>query len=207
MAVLGGAAQPVYFTNSPPLGGGAAQPVVLMASDGVTPLATLNQPASANQVLAGPSSGAAATPAFRALVAADLPQQPIVVPLVYDTSLASVSWASQPAALTEFPTVPRTRTKVDLTNYTQARLSVVVVAAGVAGAELRVQYSLDQSTWDYLDASAGPAISLNNTATLVVSGWVNLTAAAKADAFLRLTGINGNASASPAIAAANVQFR
>lgn len=129
------------------------------------------------------------------------------IPLVYDNPVAAVTWASMPAALTEFPTVPRTRTKVDLSNVTQARMTTVCIGAGVAGSELRVQYSLDQSSWDYLDGVSGPVISLNNTNALVVSAWVNIVAAARADVFLRLVGINGNGSTGPTMNAVGVQFK
>lgn len=133
--------------------------------------------------------------------------RPILVPLAYDNPVAVITWTSMPAALTEFNSQTRTRTKVDLALFTEARMVGNVIAAGVAGAELRVQYSTDQSSWAYLDGSAGPALLLTNGSVLVVGGWVTLAAPAKADVFLRLVGIGGNGATSPTFTNVGVQFR
>lgn len=120
---------------------------------------------------------------------------------------SAVSWSSQPVALTEFLGDIIHRLKIDLTNlFTQARLIVNVAAAGATNAELRVQYSTDQSSWYYLDDLAGPRVSLKGTG-IKVSDWITLTIGAKADVFLRLVGIDGNDVANPAFGLIAVQVR
>jgi hypothetical protein len=83
------------------------------------------------------------------------------------------------------------RVKADLTASTQARVLSNVAQAGAATAAIRVQYSTDQASWNYLDGSTGPAVNINTTG-LKVSSWVALAAGAKADVFLRVVGINGD---------------
>jgi hypothetical protein len=120
---------------------------------------------------------------------------------------SAVSWSSQPVALTEFLGDIIHRLKIDLTNlFTQARLLVNVAAAGDTNAELRAQYSTDQSSWYYLDDLAGPRVSLKGTG-LEVSSWIDLCDGAKADVFLRLVGINGDGSESPRFGLIAVQLR
>ncbi|MDQ5822414.1 MAG: hypothetical protein M3540_13335, partial [Actinomycetota bacterium] len=78
----------------------------------------------------------------------------------------------------------------------QVRLLSNVGQAGTATAALRVQYSLDQAAWNYLDGGTGPSVGINTTG-LKVSAWLNLPAGAKADVFLRVVGINGDGTADP----------
>lgn len=116
--------------------------------------------------------------------------------LTFLATTATHSWTTMPAALTEYAGVVRHRKKFDLTNCSQARLVLHIITAGASGAEFRAQYSTDQSTWYYLDNSAGPALVLTNTG-LIAGSWVNLDSGAKADVFLRIVGIDGDAIASP----------
>jgi hypothetical protein len=93
-----------------------------------------------------------------------------------------------------------------MTNALEARLIVNVETAGAATAKLRVQYSIDQSSWSYLDGSAGPSVDINTTG-LKVSSWVSIAAGAKGDRFLRLVGLDGNDTADPAFGLVLVQFK
>jgi hypothetical protein len=76
------------------------------------------------------------------------------------------------------------RLKADLTAASQVRLISNVATAGAGAAAIRAQYSTDQLSWNYLDGTAGPSVTVG-TPGLKVSGWVNVTAAAKADVFIR----------------------
>ena len=117
------------------------------------------------------------------------------------TNPAETPWASQPAALTEMRGQTLTRTKVDLTGYTQARVTLAVGAtAGNAGSTIAVQYATDgdtQSAWVYLDGASGPAAPSSTAGKGAASGWVNLAAAAKGDVWLRVVGVGGNGTISP----------
>lgn len=125
------------------------------------------------------------------------------------TNIGGAAWTSMPAALTEHHGAVRTRAITDLSMYSQARITCAVAGvAGVAGAELRVQYSdITQATWNYLDASAGPACSIATVNKAAVGTWVNLAAGAKTDVVLRVVGINGNGTASPVLGTCVVYFR
>ncbi len=107
-------------------------------------------------------------------------------------------WSGMPTALTEFGPPQTTgisfRRVVDLTDVTQARISLRLVtrSASALSPELRVQYPTDESTWNYLDHSAGPSVGLGGTSGTTYAGsWANLNASAKADVILRVVGING----------------
>lgn len=126
---------------------------------------------------------------------------PAFLTVCMHTNPAGTAWASMPAALTEYAGNVRNRVKVDMTNYTQARLTVAMPAtAGAAGSELRVQYATDgdtQAAWAYLDNSSGPKVSIATANKGAVGAWINLVAGAQADVWLRLVGINGNGTAGP----------
>jgi len=117
-----------------------------------------------------------------------------------------VEWKVQPAALAEFLGAIRHRLKFDLLKFSQARLLVNVTAAGYTNAKARVQYSTTQLIWYYLDGLASPSVNINTTG-LKVSSWIDLADGAKADVYLRLVGINGDAVAIPAFGLIAVQVR
>ncbi|MGH7196846.1 MAG: carbohydrate binding domain-containing protein [Candidatus Saccharimonadales bacterium] len=115
-------------------------------------------------------------------------------------------WTNMPAALTEFLGQTSSRTKFDLSDAAQVRLVANVKTAGATGSELRVQYSTDQSTWNYLDGGTGPSTVIDTTG-LKVSSWVTVTGGAKSDVFLRVVGITGDAIADPEFGLVELQIR
>jgi hypothetical protein len=126
------------------------------------------------------------------------PATPANVPLLSENwgTFGNASWSNQPAPLTELFGTTAGRVRTDLTASTQVRLVSNVAQAGTATAAIRVQYSTDQAAWNYLDGGTGPAVNINPTG-VKVSSWVDLTAPAKADVFLRVVGINGDGTADP----------
>ncbi len=124
----------------------------------------------------------------------------------YFVQFANATWTDMPSALTEFNGSSRYRFWVDLTYATEMRLCVSVGVAGEASAELRVQYSLDNSSFSYVDNVSGPAVSIS-AGGLYKSSWVSITAAAKADVVLRVIGINGNGATDPSFGAIHIQYR
>jgi hypothetical protein len=116
-------------------------------------------------------------------------------------------WINHPTNLTEFASTNLYRVMCDLTNATQARLTVVVAIAGRPTARIAAQYSNQAAAaWRYLDNVSGPVVGIS-TADLRVSGWVVLEPAARADVLLRLVGTNGNGTVDPAFGLITVQFR
>ena len=142
----------------------------------------------------GPTGASAATPETLTLLSDNF------------GSFGGPAWTDQPAALTELFGTTVGRLKADLTAAAQVRLIVSVATGGAAGAAIRAQYSTDQSSWNYLDGGTGPSVTVN-TSGLKVSGWVNVTGAAKADVFIRVVGISGNGNADPVFANVLLQVK
>lgn len=126
-----------------------------------------------------------------------------------------VTWNNQPAVLHEFlsqemlPAIIRYRLKFDLTKFTKTRLIVNVEVAGALGfpgAQIRVQYSTDQSTWYYLDGISEPSVVISSVG-LQISNWIDLVDGAKADVFLRLVGLDGDGAIDPGFGSIVVQFK
>lgn len=118
------------------------------------------------------------------------------IPLVYDHSTGMV-FTNMPVALTE--SAVKLRSAVDLSWATRVRLTGYVAVAGPANSEVRVQYSTDQATWNYLDSGTGPLLNIGSVGAKRGS-WVNLVAGAKADAWLRVMTINGDGALDPNVA-------
>ncbi len=133
---------------------------------------------------------------------------PLVVPFL-GTSAVTQSWTNQPASLTEIAGLTRHRISYDLTYVSQARLWCIITTAGATNAELRAQYSTDGGTnWSYLDGVSGPAVVFGATTNAPrVGAWVNLAAAAQADVWLRLVGLNGDGVADPAFGQISLHVR
>jgi len=115
-------------------------------------------------------------------------------------------WSNMPAALTELWGRTQSRMQYDLTDANQVRLQVNVDTVSSTGAALRAQYSTDQSSWDYLDGGTGPTVTVDSTG-LKVSTWVNVTAGAKGDVFLRVVGIGADGAADPRFGHIQLQVR
>ena len=122
------------------------------------------------------------------------PPTPVNIPLI-----CAAIWTNMPAALAEFLVTNSYRTKADLTNATQCRVIANLTAVGgSATAEIRIQYSLDGTTFLDLGTFANtPAAVIGTTTGLKVGSWATIAAGAKADVFLRVMGINGNGAADP----------
>jgi len=121
---------------------------------------------------------------------------------IFHADGASTVWTNMPAALTEFLGSTRHRTLIYATDLASMRLIVNVQTAGSANAKIRMQYSLDQATWYYLDQQDGggtnPSVSISSTG-IKNSGWATLDEAARVSAlYVRLVGIDGDGAADPA---------
>ena len=128
--------------------------------------------------------------------------------LVISPGPTAFSWAV-PAALTEFNASVLYRAQHDLTNATQARLLLFLPSPNIVPPAIPVlaaQYSTNGGTaWSYLDGSTGPALTYG--AGVVSSGWISLTAGAKADVLLRVVAAGGNGSTSLVFGAIYLQVK
>lgn len=119
---------------------------------------------------------------------------------------AAEQWRNMPTAVTEFDDDIYRRQLIDLTNATQTRLGVNVTVAGSTNAVLAIQYSLNQSTWAYLDGGTGPSVSISSTG-LQTSSFVTITPAARTNVYLRVVGSGGNNSADPTLSTINLEVK
>lgn len=197
-------------------------PFTVYNSDGVTPSTRWTDATKATPTVAATATDENGNAAFYTepglhFIEANGLSVPVFVPedvaeevehfvIVFGGDLASTTWSNQPAGLTELQGVARQRTRADLTRIAKARLVVWNGTAGAANAELRLQASADQSAWDYLDAVGGPAAPLDGGSVALTSGFVDLVAAAKADVWLRVVGINGDGAADPTLGMIAAEF-
>jgi hypothetical protein len=115
--------------------------------------------------------------------------------------IGAATWSTMPTAVTElFATANGNhRRTTDLRYANNARLDVVIDAAGGTGSALRCQYSINAgSTWNYLDNTSGPSADITAVG-LRQSASVAINAAAQIDGvLLRIVGL-GTATGSPII--------
>lgn len=123
------------------------------------------------------------------------------------------TWTNMPAAQTEYPGGTVKRRKIDLSAFREVCLAVTLSVAGATGSKVGLQYSLDNSTWVYLDGSADgnlvaqtPQIAVDST-TPALSSWVTIDPAARTVVFLRAVGIGGDGAIDPNFQTLQGHFR
>lgn len=144
------------------------------------------------------AGGAAAVEAFR--------------PRMYFVTDAQqvIAWANMPAAETEYFGATRSRQRANLVEARQARLGVRVIVAGLAGAELRVKASPDDTLANFVELAdvAGAGDQLIDAVGTQLSAWFDVAAANRtADRFVALFGIGGNGVADPQFGVIFAEFR
>lgn len=88
------------------------------------------------------------------------------------------------------------RATIDVRPFSKVRITTKVTTQAANGGEIRLQYSLDDSTYAYV-ANSGPAVSLVGTG-VKVSDWQTIPDAAKRSAVtFRLITISGDGAEDP----------
>lgn len=115
------------------------------------------------------------------------------------------------AAATLLRASPASAKKVDLSNYTEARIVAVTGGvAGPAGAKVIAKYKTTLGANDAAYAALGTSAieaAIDTINTAVASAWVPLAALARADVFVAVSTSGGDADVDPAIGTLEVQFR
>ena len=170
---------------------------------------------AANQVFSGPTSGGAATPTFRALVAADL-----AVGIVYALPMSAMTGAS---ILTNQPnteeyllaTSTRLIHKFDATAFNFVRLAFNVIVGSAspntprAYIKFKTSYSSGDAVGTFTTVGSGAGteiISLTSVAALTTD-WIAMPAGAKADVFWCVATNGGDATADPQHGSVSIQFK
>ena len=125
------------------------------------------------------------------------------------TPQTAQTWTNMPAATTELFGTTWGRRSVDLTGFSEFRISVTQSVAGNATSALSAEYSLNSGgSWNALE-TGGPVATLDvGTGTgLKIGAWGNIDPSAMAEVELRLVGANGNATADPAFRYIGIEFR
>lgn len=120
---------------------------------------------------------------------------------------SSVTWTNMPAAVTEFLGAATARFKVDLSGVEQFRIVVLQQVAGFAGADLNLQYSLNNSTFQAADTGGAGELDVGTGTGVKVGAWASLVDAARQDVWLRLVGKQGDGVVDPQWRQVAVQFR
>lgn len=125
--------------------------------------------------------------------------------LVYRDTTSDVTLTNQASAQAFFDSNSRERRKTDLTSFTSCRL-IINVLTGSASANsprIRLMYKTTDSTtigtYSVIGTGATECACSLTTANIIDSGWITLTALAKADVFLALDMIGGDGVADPEV--------
>lgn len=126
-----------------------------------------------------------------------LRERPTIVPISGSPGV----WTDQPAAATPlFGGSPGARAALlDLSGYTEARITVPVTVAGATGATLRLYgaRSAPGSAGSY--APIGAVSAPISSAGVSDSGWLSIPAASRVAIYCDIWGLGGNAVADPAL--------
>ena len=114
---------------------------------------------------------------------------------IWDSRPAHAILDNVPAAVTEQDS---SRKEVDLSEFTEVRISVDVEGVGV-DSEIAIQYSSDGGVgWEYMDNISQPTCSLKATG-VITSEWIEMHDSAKSDILIKWVTQGGNSSESPVI--------
>lgn len=99
--------------------------------------------------------------------------------------------------------------QIDLTPYTQVRMTVRVTTAATAGTKLVAVYHTAYSTTigDYSAIGTSAVECALDATGLITTSWIDLAAGAKADVFTTIKQTGGDGATDPAIGHLTLQFR
>ena len=119
----------------------------------------------------------------------------------------TITLTNTPAGDREAGNVTSYRLFLDLTGFSQIRCTLRVQTAGYSGCDIRLQGSLNDSSFSNLDGSNGPEIAIDSTG-LKDSGWVTLNPIFRREnVSIRLVAKDGDGTADPIIRQVIIMFR
>lgn len=120
-----------------------------------------------------------------------------VISPVFIKILDQIILTNSPAAAREILGTTDNRLKIDLSEFSQFRVTLNVVTPGVAGADVYFEGSLNETNWDFLDKDTGPEVAIDSTG-IKASGWVDIGLMYKfSDVFIRMVEKDGDGATDP----------
>lgn len=119
------------------------------------------------------------------------------------------TWTNMPLAATVFGGASfQIKALVDLRGMTQYRILAGMRAAGAAGADLDVEYSTDDATYNDMELSGTGGEVAIGSAAFNVGAWTDMAVAAQAnEIYLRIIGKDGDGVVDPTFDIVIIQFR
>ncbi len=117
-----------------------------------------------------------------------------------------VSWTNFPVALGEYNSIVG-RQKIDTTAATQYRIITYKNNTIAAGADINLQYSTDNVTFQAADTGAAGELAVGGANGFKTGAWTNLVAGAKGDVYFRIVGKDGNGTDDPVFYNMVVEFK
>lgn len=132
--------------------------------------------------------------------------------VIHGNAGADATWTNMPLADTLFAGSTRHIRKLDLTNYTQCRLTMTKASvAGAAASKLILRYKADPwsaTVGDYSDIGTSEvSLAASGGIDGLVSSWIDLVAGAKGDVWIALVGSGGDGALDPTFGAISAEFR
>lgn len=131
--------------------------------------------------------------------------------IIHGNGATAATWTNMPAAATLLFGATLHVRKLDLSNYTQARMTMTKGSvAGVAGSKINLRYftAWSATASDYLAIGTSEiSLATDGGADGLVSSWVNLAVGAKADVWVAVIGTGGNGVVDPTFGTISAEFR
>jgi len=120
----------------------------------------------------------------------------------------TITLTNSPLAVREILGVTTWRLKLDLTTYTQFRVTLQVQTAGATGGDVHFEGSADGTNWYDLDNNGGPEIALTTSPRDKDTGWQTLYSTLRAGSvFIRMMEKDGNGAADPIVRQVMLMFK
>lgn len=127
----------------------------------------------------------------------------------HSDATANLTLTNQTVAVQGLANANRNESYFDASGFTEVRLAsrVVTASASVNSPRLRIEYSLNGSTWVVVGADSGGDVIALTPVGAKRTNWITIPEAARADVIWRIGQIGGDAAADPALGNTSLQFR
>lgn len=131
--------------------------------------------------------------------------------VIHGNAGADLTWTNMPLAATLLSGSTRHIRKLDLTNYTQCRLTMTKGSvAGAAASKLMLRYhtAWSSTVGDYVDIGTSEvSLAASGGIDGLVSAWIDLVSGAKGDVWVAMVGSGGDGALDPTFGAISAEFR